>query len=245
MRARFFIPFAVLFPRAAQAAETALSGVGFIRSYFLGQGDFGGLDILDIIVLVLVAVVLVRVLRNGGFRRGGEPPEGRAEGPEAEQLRDEENLEARHARAREAWARLSGRSAPAGAGGNPVSTPASAGSEEREFLAGAKAAFVRIQGSFGKGDLADLSGFATPEAVEWFAKRMVNPSPGPPEIVLLEAEVVERETSGGLERVRVRYKSLMREGAGRSAPHDVSALWRFSRRVDDPSSHWTLEAVEE
>ncbi|MES9995526.1 hypothetical protein [Desulfovibrio aminophilus] len=245
MRARFFIPLAVLFPGAAQAAERTFSGVGFIRSYFLGQGDFGGLDILDAIALVLVAVVLVRVLRNGGFRRGGENLEDRVDGSGTEQPRDEENLEARHARAREAWTRLSGGTAPAGTGGSPVAAPASAGSEEREFLAGAKAAFVRIQGSFGKGDLADLSGFATPEAVEWFAKRMVNPPPGPPEIVLLEAEVVGRETRGGLERVRVHYKALMREGAGRSAPHDVSALWRFSRRVDDPSSHWTLEAVEE
>ncbi|MCM0756281.1 hypothetical protein M7784_13670 [Desulfovibrio aminophilus] len=242
MRARFILPFAALVPGTAQAAETALSGVGFIRSHFLGQGDFGGLDILDIIVLVLVAVVLMRVLRNGGFRRDGERPAGSAG---AEPPRDEENLEARHARAREAWARLSGGSVPAGAAGPRASSPDTAGSDEREFLAGAKAAFVRIQGAFGKGDLADLSGFATPEAVEWFAKRMVNPPPGAPDIVLLDAEVVGRETSGGMERVRVRYKALMREGQGRAAPREVPALWRFSRRTDDPSSHWALEAVEE
>ena len=218
----------------AQAADTALAGVGFIRAHFLGQGEFSGLDILDIIVLVLLAAVALQLLR-GRRRNEGQAPGQPAPGE------DHENLEARQARARAAWDRLGGQ-APAA---RPVA-PAQAASgafDEQDFLAGAKAVFARILAALGRGDLADLDQFAEPEAVAQLTAR--GPRGGAPEIVLLEAQVQERREEGGLERVRVRYRALLRTGGEQAAPEETRALWRFMRRAGDAASHWKLEAVEE
>ena len=228
------ITFFCLAASTAQAAETALAGVGFIRSHFLGQGEFSGLDILDIIVLVLLAAVALQLLR--GRRRNEEQAPGQSAPSE-----DHENLEARQARARAAWDRLGGQAPVA----RPVA-PAQAASgafDERDFLAGAKAVFARILSALGRGDLADLDQFVEPEAVAQLTAR--GPRGGAPEIVLLEAEVQERREEGGLERVRVRYRALLRTGGEQAAPEETRPLWRFVRRAGDAASHWKLEAVED
>lgn len=236
------ILFAGLAPSTAWAANTALAGVGFIRSHFLGQGEFSGLDILDIIVMVVVAAAALQFLR--GRRRdetpGAQRPVNPAD-PDAPPV-DRENLEDRHARARAAWDRLAGGQAPAA---RPASArPEVSGAfDEREFLAGAKAVFSRILTDLGKGDTADLDQFAEPEAVAQLTAR--GPRGGVPEIVLLEAEVQERREEGGLERVRVRYRVLLRSGGEQAAPEELKTLWRFARRAGDPASHWKLEAVED
>lgn len=218
----------------AQAADTALAGVGFIRAYFLSQGEFSGLDILDIIVLVLLAAVALQFLR--GRRRNEEQAPGQPASSE-----DHENLEARQARARAAWDLLGGQ---AQASRPAASAQAASGAfDERDFLAGAKAVFARILAALGRGDLADLDQFAAPEAVAQVTAR--GPRGGAPGIVLLEAEVQERREEGGLERVRVRYRALLRTGGEQAAPEETRTLWRFVRRTGDAASHWKLEAVEE
>lgn len=252
----------------ALAAADTLNGVGFIRSHFLGQGEYSGLDILDIIVLVLVAAVLVQMLRRGriGREQGpradqpvepGRPASRGSSGPSAGSDQpigpedEEQNLEARHARARAAWARLAGQgpeqpaSRPAPADPSAAASGAAGGFDEHEFLSGAKAVFARIQAALGRGDFSDVADFVAgdPRSVlQDVAARW--PAQGEPEIVLLEAEVLERGTEGGQERVRVAYKALMRR-PGTSEPVESRSVWRFSRTAADPASHWKLEAVEQ
>lgn len=239
----------------ALAATDTLNGVGFIRSFFLGQGEYSGLDILDIIVLVLVAAVLVQVLRRGriGREQGPRPdqPMPRDQGPDQPLTPEgeDQNLEARHARARAAWARLAGQGAAPSASrpsSGPLPGPAVPGGfDEQEFLSGAKAVYGRIQAALGRGDFADAAVFVSgdPRSVlQDVAARW--PAQGEPEIVLLEAEVLERKLEGGTERVRVAYKALMRR-PGQGEPAETRSVWRFSRNPDDPASHWKLEAVEQ
>jgi predicted lipid-binding transport protein (Tim44 family) len=228
-----------LIPSPAWAAGTALDGVGFIRSHLLGQGEFSGLDILDIIVLVVLAAVILQFLRGRrrDEMRGPVRPDSGPRPPA-----DHENLEARQARARAAWDRLAGGQASAPRPAAPMGGSAG-GFDEQEFLSGAKAVFGRILAALGRGDAADLDQFAGPEAVAQLMAQ--GPHGASPEIVLLEAQVQDRREEGGLERVRVRYRALLRAGGEQAAPDERRTLWRFARRAGDPASHWKLEAVED
>jgi predicted lipid-binding transport protein (Tim44 family) len=111
-----------------------------------------------------------------------------------------------------------------------------AGVDEREFLAGAKALYARLQGSWDRRDLADIREFASPEVyAEIEAQAAADPVPGRTEILMIDARVLEAREIGHDTVIGVFFDVLLREDAAASAPTQTREVWHFSR--DESAAH--------
>lgn len=136
-----------------------------------------------------------------------------------------------------------GEGAPGSASSHERNLPP--GFDEAEFLAGAKAAYVRLQSSWDKRDLEDIRQFASPEMWEEIRRQAEeDPAPGYTGIVevkarLLEVKAVEDHTVGS-----VLFDSLLRESE-EGTPEPVREVWHFSRKDSGPDSFWRLEGIQQ
>ena len=153
------------------------------------------------------------------------------------------------------YADAGGRGAPAAHGGwgqgfgsahvqrGPVMP---AGIDEREFLAGAKALYTRLQDSWDRRDLDDISRFASPEVQPEIARQAgLDPSPGRTEILMLEARILEARTAGAETVISVLFDAMLREDGPDSTAGQVREVWHVSRRDDADRPQWTLEGIQQ
>lgn len=219
---------------------------------------------LDILLLGLVAFAAWRFFTSRKRDdRGGPAPRSSGQAPPPEQVppgnevppADEDEDEVRRRQAAEAYRRAQSswdalRSKPAGetAGPAPQGAPEPAAKAaapgDDEFLAGAKAMFARIRESWGEGDLEDLRQFVTDRCLAEFTARAGRETPpGRTDVILVEAEILDRSQDQGREAVRVRYKALVREAAVGDVAREVIEDWTFLRDTADPAATWRLDAV--
>lgn len=120
------------------------------------------------------------------------------------------------------------------------------GFDVAEFLAGAKAAYNRIQESWDKRDLEDIRHFTSPEVWEEMRRQaQEDPTPGKTEIVLVKADIREVKREGSEIVASVLFDVLMRENAGEAKPKQVREIWHFSRKESVPGSFWVLEGIQQ
>ena len=118
--------------------------------------------------------------------------------------------------------------------------------DEREFLEGARTAYIRLQSSWDKRDLADIRQFTSPEV--WEELRLEaekDPTPGKTEIVYVNASVTKVEKLEGDMVVSVLFDALLRESPQQAQPESVKEIWHFSRKASDPNSFWRLEGLQQ
>jgi predicted lipid-binding transport protein (Tim44 family) len=202
---------------------------------FGGMGGFHGPGLLDILIIGGGLFLLFRFLRA---RRAATQAAGPMsfEGAGAEPYADRSGESTRPS-----WGTAYGQDLTRE---ETASIPP--GFDVPEFLAGAKAAYNRIQESWDKRDLEDIRQFTSPEVWEEMRRQaQEDPTPGKTEIVLVKADVLEVKREGSDTVASVIFDVLMRESADETRPKQVRELWHFSRKETVPGSFWVLEGIQQ
>lgn len=223
--------------------------VGGMLGSLLFGGVGGGFGILEILLLGVAGFMLFRFIRSrravqpgqatqmeqaapvGGDRfaysaapAGGQAPGGSADG----------------------WASV--RSTPGGLGGSAEISPPvmPAGLDEAEFLAGAKALYIRLQASWDRRDLDDIRGFTSPEVFAEISRQAKeDPAPGKTDILMVEARVIEAGGQGTQTVISVMYDALLREDQADSQSKQAREVWHIRRDESVPNPQWTLEGIQQ
>lgn len=134
----------------------------------------------------------------------------------------------------------------AATGYTPLTADRPADFDEREFLDGARTAYVRLQASWDRRDLEDIRQFTSPQV--WEELRLEaekDPLPGKTEIVYVNASVVKVEKIAADIVVSVLFDALLRESPEQQKPEPVREIWHFSRKESEPGSFWKLEGLQQ
>jgi predicted lipid-binding transport protein (Tim44 family) len=199
---------------------------GLVGSMLFG-GAFSGISFIDILLIGGGLFLLFRFLRS---RQPAMQPSG---GPVGAQPGGQPGA---------AWDNL--RSARQQAQAATASVPP--GFDANEFLEGAKAAYVRLQGAWDARDLDDLKQFTSDEVFAVIKGQAADdPAPGRTEILLLEARLLEVKALGNQTVATVLFDAMLREGAPSSPAEQVREAWRFSRYETGGSSHWVVEGIQQ
>ncbi|MEG6501711.1 Tim44 domain-containing protein, partial [Desulfovibrio sp. 1214_IL3152] len=134
-----------------------------------------------------------------------------------------------------------GAAAQAAAGPN---IPMPEGFDADEFLRGAKMAYTRLQNSWDKRDMDDISQF-TSSAVQHAVREQMeaDPNPSNTEILLVNAQLLGVENEGNEQFAQVFFDVLMRESPDQQAPSTVREVWHFMRPVQGGS--WKLDGIQQ
>lgn len=119
-----------------------------------------------------------------------------------------------------------------------------AGFDAEEFLRGAKMAYSRMQQSWDKRDLDDISQFATPTVMRELKEQAAeDPNPSRTEIMQVNAQVVGAENEGDNMRAQVYFDVLMREDPRQQTPSNVREIWHFLRIGQN--GNWKLDGIQQ
>lgn len=114
---------------------------------------------------------------------------------------------------------------------------------DREFIAGAKLAYARIREAWDARDLDDLRKFTTEKAYEQFTERSVNePRSAKTELLLVNANLMDKSREGLLERATVHFDVLLRVGSSTQSTK-IQEVWIFEQDTGDQNSHWKLAST--
>lgn len=206
---------------------------GLLGSLFFG-GGFGGMPgILDMLLLALVAYGIFKFI---SMRRQAANPQPAAAGYGAHTSpSDNDN----------GWGTL--RSAPQG--GTTYQEQAGpevpAGFDIEQFIKGAKMAFTRLQASWDKRDLEDISQFSTPAVLDEIRRQAeADPVPSTTEILLVNANLLGVVEENGQQTATVFFDVLLREDPRQDAPTSVREVWHFVRPVKG-TGMWQLDGIQQ
>jgi predicted lipid-binding transport protein (Tim44 family) len=120
------------------------------------------------------------------------------------------------------------------------------GVDEKEFLAGAKTLYTRLQNSWDKRDLNDIAEFTAPEVHAEIARQAAaDPTPGRTEILMIDARVLEARQSGSETVISVFFDVLLREDGSAGSPTQAREVWHFGRDEAAPAPEWKLEGLQQ
>lgn len=239
----------VLFPRAALADP--LTG-GLLGSVFRGE-PFTGPRLIDLVVLGLLIFLVLRLVlgrqKTDNRTDAAAPPAPRPVPTPAS--RDDGSAAPgaprpkpdMYSNAAATWAYLQGtpgKNVPQT--GAPTAAPAG-GDPDAEFLAGAKLAYSRILEAIAKRDFDDLAHFIAPELLASLRQSLPRTPPPEPDILLVEAKLVDKRQENGRTVMTVDYDVLIHE---QNAPHNVDRFerWSFGRDESHPGANWLLETMQ-
>ena len=199
--------------------------------------------LLPILFMGLLIYVVLRMFRRGGPGRGDG--QDRPAPKDYSRPDDPEHMRDAYQRARASWDWLGqggaqGRDVEAGPA---IPVPdAPLGFDPEEFVAGAKAAYVRVRQALAQGERKEAEDFAEPGPLDTLVGG-AEPGELPGEFLLVNARLMGVETEDGRATATVYYDVLARAG-GDEEPVQLREVWHFSRREDAPGSHWKLSGVE-
>jgi predicted lipid-binding transport protein (Tim44 family) len=113
------------------------------------------------------------------------------------------------------------------------------------FLRKSKAAFVRLQSSWDKGDLADIRRYTTRELCTELARQLKARGDGEnkTEVVALGAELQGVETAGEYTVATVRFTGTIREAVDAAAA-PFTEVWNLSKPLDGHRS-WVIAKIQQ
>ncbi len=226
---------------------------GLLGALFLGM-PFQGLTMADFALLgVLLGVGVYLLRRSSGPRDYPQRPDlNQPQNPHDDVPgpgRDSESFR----RGEQMWQHLSSKpraeqDAPppipgtpqpgAGSPGKSAVSAAQAGFDVNDLLHGAKLVYPRVHESLALEDWDDLAPFVTTEFLDRLRHQARPKADTPPQVLYLEAELLEGATRGGRCRALVAYKSLMQR-PGAQASEDVHETWEFSKD-DTAKATWRI-----
>lgn len=141
-----------------------------------------------------------------------------------------------------AWDHM--RTTQAATGSSHMTMPA--GFDAEDFLAGAKAAYIRLQGAWDKRDLNDLRQFTSDDVfAEIEAQAKDDPTPGKTDILMVEAQLLEVKTVGNQTIATVLFDAMLREDSAAAPAEQVREAWHFSRYETGGNAHWVVEGIQQ
>ena len=245
--------------RPAPALADMLTG-GLLGSVFRGD-EFTGPRVIDIVALGVLIFLLLRLVL-GRSKKGpqqpfpserpgpdtppdisrGTPSETSRDAPSSHPARPPQKPDM-YTNAQATWDAL--RSKPSDTPApRPSGQPPAAASPDEEFLAGAKMAYSRIRGAVAQRDFDDLASFTTPQYLANLKNSLPLSPPPEPDILLVEASLVERREEDSRTVMIVDYSILIHE---QDAPHNIDRFerWTFVRDNAAPGANWLLDGMEE
>ena len=209
---------------------------GLLGSMLFGHGGmgggFGGPGLLDIALIWLAVFFAVRFFRRRAAYRTAGAPGAAFDGQPGERF--------------EAARGSAGFGSGEPVAESPASPEVPAGFDTAGFLAGAKAAYARLQQAWDRRDLNDIAQFTSPEMHTAIARHAVeDPGPSRTELLLVEARLLEVREEGAVTVASVFFDVLLREDQDQERPGQVREVWHFSRLTDDPKDTWRLEGIQQ
>jgi predicted lipid-binding transport protein (Tim44 family) len=120
------------------------------------------------------------------------------------------------------------------------------GFDEQEFLSGAKALYVRLQGSWDRRDIDDIRQFTSPEVHAEIARQATDdPSPSRTEILMVDARILEARTDGPETVISVLFDALLREDGPSTPSEQIREVWHIRRDESSAAAQWTLEGIQQ
>ena len=120
------------------------------------------------------------------------------------------------------------------------------GFDEQEFLSGAKALYVRLQGSWDRRDIDDIRQFTSPEVHAEIARQATDdPSPSRTEILMVDARILEARTDGPETVISVLFDALLREDGPGAPSEQIREVWHIRRDESASAPQWTLEGIQQ
>lgn len=208
---------------------------GLIGSLLFGGGlggGFGGPGMLD---MLLIGLAIFFAIKFFAARRNAQPTPAGASYSTGAQSADPAG-----------WDTL--RSTPAS---GPVPTPAAenpavpAGFDTEDFLRGAKMAFSRLQASWDRRDLPDITQFTTADVQKEIKKQMeADPVPTRTELLLVNANLLGVTEENNTQTAIVFFDVLLREDPKQDAPTQVREVWHFTRPAGGTDT-WKLDGIQQ
>lgn len=218
-----------------------------------------GMGMFDMLLMGLAVYLLFRFIarRRGGGGGHGRPDERFGNNSHGGLDDDHERdgtygRDARYRAAEQAWealkgptARQSGPEAEAQEADVAPNVRLPQDFDAAEFMKGAKLVFARLQESWSRREIEDLTPFTTPKMLaEIEREAAANPTPSPVDVLVINARLMEVAEQGGLTAATVYYDVTMRQDKRLSATEQVREVWTFVRPTDDPSAMWKLDAIQ-
>ena len=199
---------------------------GLLGSLFFG-GGFHGPNLMDVLLIGGGLFLLVRFLRSRQAATQGSASSG--------------NL---HRSSNTAWDTLRA------TGPETTSVPSGpavpAGFDSDDFLAGAKAAYTRLQAAWDTRNLNDIRQFTSDTVYhEIQTQAATDPVTSKTEILLLEAHLLEVRTLGNQTVATVLFDAMLRENGHNSPAEQAREAWHFSRYENGGNSHWVVEGIQQ
>jgi len=120
--------------------------------------------------------------------------------------------------------------------------PLPEGFDAKGFATEAKRQFIRLQGSYDRGDRETLSAVMTSEMYAEIGRELDERGPHQPtEIVTLDADVLEASTEGDKHWASVRFTGVVRED-GEPVSKSIDEVWNLTKPVRG-SSGWLLAGI--
>lgn len=214
-----------------------LSGNGFAG----GGGGF-----MDIILLAILGFVAWKLFQRFRSRPSAQPAEASSGGSFYNTRNVEQDaapLQRSDAGA-SAWDKLKTSMTGAVPATEQTDVQVPVGFDAEEFIKGAKMAYTRLQSSWDKRDLDDISQFVTAAVLANLQKQLEeDPNPGKTEIMLVNAQLLGVEEDGQAERAEVYFDVLMREDPNQQMPENVREIWHFLRMGKNGS--WKLDGIQQ
>lgn len=201
-----------------------------------GMGGSGGMGLLEIALIGLAVFLAVRVFRRRAAGLAAGPARMAFDGHPADP------------------SEASGQPGEAAGGfglGVPKDRPAGeprvpAGFDAPEFLAGAKAAYTRLQQAWDRRDVQDIAQFTSPEVLRKIESQAAeDPTPSRTELLLVTPSLLEVREEGAQTVASVLFDVLLREDQSEERPQQVREVWHFSRHTANPKDTWRLEGIQQ
>ncbi len=212
---------------------------GLLGGHGLAGGMGGLLDIILLVVVIMLIVSFVRKRRQAAAYQaaGRDPYQDYQQGQQTQY--GQQNYQGAQG---SAWDQL--RSGPQGGGTVSYQSNIPAGFDVDNFLKGAKMAYTRMQASWDKRDLEDISHFATDAIMRELQRQMAeDPNPGRTQIVMLNATLVNVEEFGSQDRAQVYFDALLIEDPRQTQPSNARELWTFVR--EHQSGNWKFDGLQQ
>lgn len=217
---------------------------GSLIGSLLFGGPSAGAGFFDLIVIAVLLYFGIRLFARRREAARAEAGRGGA-GMERSALR-QPTFDSAHSGGGFDWSALSTPAAgsdQAGSGDTAGNIPS--GFDDREFLRGARAAYIRLNESWDKRDLRDIAQFTTPSFFEELRRQAEeDKNPGITEIMLVNAAIVEVRTEGDEEIAQVYFNVLLREDPAGNAPEEIREVWHFVRPAGGKGT-WKLDGIQQ
>ena len=210
-----------------------------LGSLFGGHGFSGG-GFMDILLFGLVIFIGLKLF--AAFR-GSQKPAQAAAGAEGTQTAQPQAGMMREDTAANGWDALRGQgTAQAETPGPQIPMPP--GFDADEFLRGAKMAYTRLQASWDKRDMNDITQFTTEAVQKSVSEQMAaDPKPSTTEILLVNAQLLGVTNEGDEQYAQVFFDVLLRETPAQETPSSAREVWHFVRPVT--GGNWKLDGIQQ